>query len=831
MSEPATIRAHLRRRFETNRLVFWHDPDGEYAGELDSLDLGDVRIVRVENNEYGLKHRMLRAEPERRFLVYRPGPAPADIGNWLLDLELTYGVFTADRVSLVRQELGLTGEGMDEALRAHERFFRSAKRVQALRALLGPADDARLLRAKMSAVLLGQREHSLLEITRTVLTEHAGESRPRFEALADHGLDEFFWRGTASIYGYSSSRPSVDDFVLWLFREADRGFRADGAGGLHNIARDFGSLRYDVRSREAMKTLARRVAATIGYAEGIRETGYRDLLGTDVFEETEQRIVRDLARGVDERTVTAREVTEAVRQRQSSVWFDGHRRLYAAIGSASDLLTAIGCLDLSMRSFDEGLERYRTEWFRIDQLYRRFIHAARTAESPVPLEGLRARVERHYTNKFLYELGAAWQRQVDTADRWRSAALSSQTSFFAEHVQPVIRDGRRRAVVIVSDALRYEIADELGSRIRQEDRFDATLGAVLGVLPSYTQLGMAALLPHTTIGHSPGGDPVLVDGMPSNGTANRSRILAAAGGRAIQAEAVLALTRDELRELYQQHQVLYVFHDRIDATGDKPATETRVFEAAEETMRELVDLVKRLANANATNILITADHGFLFQHTPLADAFHLSTQPAGDEIRVVNRRYVLGRGLREDPAFSTFTADRLGLAGDLEVQVPKSVHRLRLPGAGSRFVHGGATLQEVVVPVLTVGKKRRSDTELVGVEVLPETDKITTGQLVVKLYQTRPVSEKVRPRQLRACLYAGDVLISDRPELVFDQESADTRDRYQNVVLLLTQEANDHNNRAVEFRLEEPIPNTSQWRPYARAMYTLRRSFTSDFDF
>ena len=43
--------------------------------------------------------------------------------------------------------------------------------------------------------------------------------------------------------------------------------------------------------------------------------------------------------------------------------------------------------------------------------------------------------------------------------------------------------------------------------------------------------------------------------------------------------------------------------------------------------------------------------------------------------------------------------------------------------------------------------------------------------------------------------------------------------------MLLSQDANDYNNRAVEFRLEERIPNTNQWRVYAKAMYTLKRSF------
>ena len=258
-----------------------------------------------------------------------------------------------------------------------------------------------------------------------------------------------------------------------------------------------------------------------------------------------------------------------------------------------------------------------------------------------------------------------------------------------------------------------------------------------------------------------------------------------------------------------------------------------MFEAVEDTLRDLVDLVKKAANANATNIFVTADHGFLFQDEELPDQFFLSTKPEGDDILVTNRRFVLGHGLKRDPAFTTFTAAQLGLEGDLEIQLPKSIHRLRLPGGGSRFVHGGATLQESVVPVLAINKKRKSDTRMVNVTVMPETDKITTGQLVVKLFQAEPVSDKVQPRVLRAGLYVGETLISTDPPpaLTFDSVSPEQRDRYQTVQLLLNKEANDHNNRVVELRLEERIPNTNQWRVYEKAIYMLKRSFTSDFDF
>lgn len=831
MSSLGAVLPHLEQRFESQRLVFWHDADGEYASELNALDLAGVTTLRVKNNEYAVKNRVLHDEPTGKFLIYRGTPVPPGIGNWLLDLELAYGVFTADRTALIRQGLGLTGSGIDDVVRDHEKFFRAAKRVQSLKVLLTADDDADRLRAKMCAVLLGQREHSMLELTRALLTENARDDRDKYEALAEQGLHSFHWAGVTKIYGYEASEPSVDDFVLWMFRQAITGFASYTPGALRNIQLDFASLRNDRRSADALAILARRASESLDYGNSIEDAELSEIVGNDLFEDVESKVISALAHGVVERTMSAREVSETIRARQSSIWVDNYRELYAALGAASELLGELTTARFEITSFDEGLDLYRKTWFRIDQLYRQFHFAARTTEYAGPLEALRVEVEKHYANRFLYDLGNAWQQQVDAVDNWRSVTLRPQTRFFADYVEPIIRKGNRKAVVIISDALRYEVADELRSRIRQEDRFDATLEAVLGVLPSYTQLGMAALLPHKTLGHSHDGDPVLVDGQRSDGTGNRNKVLALVDGFAIQAEEVLSMPRAELRELYGAHQVLYVYHDRIDATGDKARTERQVFEAANDALRDLVDLIKRLTNANATNILVTADHGFLYQDTPLADAFYLSTKPQGDDLVVTNRRYVLGRGLKDDPAFRKFEPEQLGLSSDLEVQIPKSIHRLKLPGAGSRFVHGGASLQEVVVPVLTVNKKRKSDTRPVNVEVLPETDKITTGQLVVKLFQSEPVSEKVQPRTLRAGIYVGETLISNQSELIFDQPSDDKRDRYQSARMLLSQDANEFNNRSVELRLEEQIPNTTQWRVYQRAQYLLKRSFTSDFDF
>ena len=258
-----------------------------------------------------------------------------------------------------------------------------------------------------------------------------------------------------------------------------------------------------------------------------------------------------------------------------------------------------------------------------------------------------------------------------------------------------------------------------------------------------------------------------------------------------------------------------------------------MFGAAEETLDELLRLVKKLTNANASNLLITADHGFIYQNRPLAESDFLSAEPEGREVLYTDRRFVLGKGLRAHPSFKTFSPDQLSLAGTLEVQIPKSINRLRRQGSGSRFVHGGATLQEVVIPVISINKKRQSDVGRVDVEFIGGGGKtITTGQLAVVLYQTEPVTAKQQARRLKAGIYTleGEP-ISDTHDLSFDFGSDNPRERELPVRFILSRKADEFNNQQVELRLDEQVDGTSHYAKYKAVRYAIRRSFSSEFDF
>lgn len=830
MVDLISIQDALQSRFASQRVVFWHDPAGEYAADLDALDLGAVNVIRVEDNEFGVKNTVL-ADHVCKHLVYRSGDLPRGTANWLLDLELAYGVFTADKTSMLQRELGVIDPALLPVIEQHRKFFSANSRKQALEKLLNDGDDAARLRSKMCQVLVKASGNKLADIVRELLAENAGGKTAKFDELVTFGLDQFFWDGLASIYKYLSTTPTIDDFVLWMFSRAIEDFASTSPDEFRNIRSDFNGLRYDVRTQEVMTTLASRAADALDVNSKIEHRDYRELATITIFEEIDHKVIVDLAAAVATKSVTPREVADIVRQRRHSLWSAKYTKLYEAIQSASELLAAIAALPHAIASAAVGLEKYQSDWFRIDQHYRWFTYSHQTADFQKPLESLKAEVDKQYANKYLYDFGGTWQQALDPMSEWKSAALVPQAKFFDRHVAPVVKDGRTKVVVIISDGMRYEIAEELASMIRSENRFDASLAAVLGSLPSYTQLGMASLLPQSNLELDPEGLPVLADGKPTNGTANRDKIMQTVKGHAIMAAEVLAMSGSELRELYTKHHIFYVYHDRIDAAGDKAPTERTVFEAAEETLREVLQLVKKWTNANATNILITSDHGFLYQDIPLEQSYYVSESPQGDAVTKTNRRYVLGRSLKPSPSFMTFTSAQAGLVGEIDIQIPKSIHRIPKPGAGTRYVHGGASLQEIVVPVITVNKKRKSDVRPVNVDLMPETDKITTGQLAVKLLQREAVTDKIQPRQVRLGLYVGDTLISDQPVLTFDSASDDQRDRYQKAVLYLTQDADQYNNRPVELRLEKPIPNTTQWKSFSKGNYTIKRSFTSDFDF
>ena len=835
MSNPKITQA-LSNLFDKQRIVFWYDTRLEFRADFETLELPDVEKVELANNEFGVKYRLLREQPEQKFLIYREGTEPSHLHNWLLDVQLASGnCFRTDQVALWLAELEL-GPDCYPLLEAHVAFFESAKRREALSKLLEPGDSQNLLQRKMLAVCAGN-EPRLDVILESLLGDLAAGKDVRIKLIESSGLNTYLWEQVKRAYGYSSEQPGLHDFVIELFKACfmlgiDPAYKAR----LSAEALVFLKRWKDSRSHEqSFETLSEQCAAVLQIDDKLQTLDWRSLLELDYFELIDRKILSELVRAVVARTVTAQEVEQWVRQRRQSHWFERFKDVYLALEHAAQFIQVLDITQLQMESLTDGVKKYASQWFRLDQRYRKFVYHLRESGQASLLGELAMQVENLYGNNYLSRLNDRWQQHVDAAQQWEAAPVVLQRNFFSRYVQPFV-ERRTKVCVLISDAFRYEVGEELQSLIRQEDRFEADLEPMLSMLPSYTQLGMAALLPNSNLqlADNDSGD-VIVDGQSAQGSVNRGKILATRvpASQVVRAKDLMAMTQADSRALLRDNEVVYVYHNLIDKTGDTRDTEERVFAAAEETLSELIRLVKKLTNANASNLLITADHGFIYQNHPLQESDFLSGEPEGDEVLYRDRRFVLGRGLREGASFKTFNPLQLGLTGTLMVQIPKSINRLRLKGSGSRFVHGGATLQEVVIPVIRINKKRQSDVGRVDVEFIGGGGKtITTGQLAVVLYQTEAVTEKLQSRRLRAGLFTLDgELVSDQHELLFDFSSANPRERELPVRFILSRKADEANNQQVELLLEETVEGTSHFTRYKAARYSIRRSFSSEFDF
>ena len=824
----------LIKLFDRHRIVFWYDAKQELRDDFEALSLPDIEKLELTNNEFGIKYQILREKPEQKFLLYRYGPQPDELDNWLLDVQLAHAEFRTDQVAIWLSELEL-GLEFSDVVQNHAEFFQATKRKDTLKKLLKADDTLGQIRLKMMAVIVVS-EPRLDSILENLLQELAEGRDDKIKLISRCALDNFLWEQVSRCYGYQFDEPSIRDFAIELFKSC-YAMGTDGQVKLTGDALVFLKRWKDSRQFEnCFETLSAECADVLNIEQDLAKRALPELIELDYFRLIDQKIISDLVRAVTLRTLSSGDVALLIRQRRQGHWYKEFANLYEAIDYAAQFLQALGEVNLEMDSLASGVDRYCRVWFRLDQLYRKFTYHVRMSGQASLMEMLTEQMENLYSNNYLLKLGDNFQVFVDSAAQWEAAPVRGQKDFFESWVRPFLRKDNK-VCVIISDAMRYEIGEELLTLIRQEDRYSAEIEPVLSMLPSYTQLGMAALLPNKELAIADNETgTVLVDGQSSQGTANRTKILQAAlngSGQAMTAEDFMAMNRDDSRELLKANQVLYIYHNRIDHTGDKMHSEGQAFEAAEQTLDDLLKLVKKLTAANANNLLITADHGFIYQHREIAESDFLSVEPEGEVILYRDRRFILGKNLHPSKGLRAFNAKQLGLCGDVEVQIPKSINRLRLKGSGSRFVHGGASLQEVVIPIIKINKKRHSDVSVVEVDILRGASSvITSGQLAVTLYQIDSVTDKVQARVLRAAIYSeeGD-LISDSHDLLFDFSSENPRERELQIRFILSRKADEVNGQEVILRLEEKHVGTSHYKEYKSLRYRMRRSFTSDFDF
>ena len=822
---------HQKFIIESERLVFWHDPNVEFAdyvGEGLSGDLADVQVLDVAKvGGLSAKLRLEQDDTEGKYLIYSKGEMPRAEEDWLLDIRLYSAQFHADVASLWLQELGLSRLSMRDHLKARAVFMGSQERRKKLKRLVDADDDEATHDLKMMAVLVGSPMANPFDVLRALCHGHVQNDRfdlstpPTVIAtLEKMALLERFWAIMGRDFSYTAEEPSVAGllrkiFISELFHESDDALMDSiahhklPAAGRQNAVVFLTQWRDSSGKSDSYDAAAAAVAAEQKVSEPLATLGLDTLRDVYTFWEAEKRVVsslKDRLQG-ERQSLNVESLTELVSERKAGYWLTGQRRELPdrqAIACAYDAIVAAAELfelhlahqqALSFETPEKLLNAYRDKLHRFDRLYRDFCTQAKPALSQGwdLLKTLAEDVERVYDQGFLQPLGIEWSRLLDEGflDKWSIEEFPPQQNFYAKCIGPHIKaSDRKRAYVIISDAFRYEAAKELAESLNSVYRMDAQLSAMLGVLPSYTELGMASLLPHDVLAYNEKGS-VLVDGKTCASIDARSNILASVGGMACQAATLRAMKLEEAREFTQGARTVYIYHNVIDARGDSASTEGETFEAVSSCIAELAELVQFCVNKlNAAKVWVTADHGFLFQKLAPdeTDKSKLSDKP--DHAVKSKKRYVIGQDLGTVPeAHHGAIEATSGATGGMEFWIPRAANRFHFTG-GARFVHGGAMPQEVVVPLVTVthvrgAKSGSTRSEKVSVQVLGGNHKITTPKYRFEIIQTEAVGERRKPITLRAAVYDGANPVTSVETITFDSDSDSIEDRKKSIRLEL----------------------------------------------
>ncbi|MDD2609336.1 MAG: BREX-1 system phosphatase PglZ type A [Giesbergeria sp.] len=842
MDSPPFLPALARLFTEGHNLVFWNDAEGEFTQDIDSLVLNNANVLRLDQTPLLKVKRELEAAPSANWLLYSPAPVPEPVDDWLLDARLRGKAFSADTASMQLDELGLASHALRPHLKQRAKFLRAKDRLERLKRWVHPQDTAADLDRKMLAVLARADTPDAASIFLKIFSTLAADGsdlsvtpKPLAD-MASNGLEPTLWTLAEQEFGYTvaaaEESPSlrgllyhllVTDFVnaVGTAPPALKPFViTDRARAAH--ASVFASRwRSDMSNYASYDTLAKVVAEELHIEALLGQLHADQLAEAMTFEAVEKRIIADLkGRIMAGHGANMDAMRTLIAKRRNGHWANpllaGANENTKALSASYDALEAAASFfelqaahsqGFSFANAQTAFERYRDELFRFDQLYRVFMRATEAVE-PMGwslLHELRVRMEESYSGWFISHLASAWDAVLEgeggLLQQWRLPDVAHQASFYQHYVASSFSAaGPKRVYVVISDAFRFEAAQELARELNSRNRVKARLDAMLGVLPSYTTLGMASLLPHQSMAYKANAAlDVTVDGLPTATLEQRSAILAQHGGVAIGRDELMEKGKDKGREFVRPYQVVYVYHDRIDAIGDKRGTETKTFEATAQAIQELSELVGFIFNnLNGSTIFLTADHGFLYQESALEEADRIAVQEGMPGVLKSKKRYILGRGLW--PMQGTWagnTASTAGTApgeGSVDFLLPKGAGRFHFVG-GARFVHGSAMPQEIVLPVLVIKESEASQTRTRTVEVsqLGSSHRVVTNKQRFEFIQNDAVSDRVLPVTLLLSIRDGEVPVSDEQAVTFDSTSSMLEERKRSIFLTIQAGTYDRN--------------------------------------
>jgi len=770
---------------DTRKLVFWYDDKAEFAEDIDSLKLVNAKVYHMEpDNQFYTKYFLERQDRTTNYLIYAPFPRPNVRDNHLEDTLLYSRQFFADRASLLTVDLGIE-EKYKPVMQKYIKLFKAKDRTQRFYDLEIDHFTKETIEVGLMSVLCKTRTASFEEVLRVVLTDDGFEDNKFLAEFEKYDLLPAFWSYCEEQFGYTDVKPTLEKLAVTMFvtyterylhDELPPAWKSFVSYKSGNIIAFLDNLMNNVLYRDKYNEISAYVARGLNAASVFKAYQPEALIACDTFAVLNNFMIgwvndrllnEDIGAKLGDLTIPA-----ICQERRKKHFGAGYQVQYFLLEYAYYLISAAEYH--SQDSFKGMVEQYLARDCLIDTHYRKFYYYYDQLSENTSFEKLRDLVENIYSNEYLSEVIPKWNSFLVREDI--IPVISLQRNFYNQHVLY----SKDRVVVIISDALRYEVGRSLFDKLQDDEKCTAKLKAMLSVLPSDTKFGMAALLPHKTLAMTDDYQ-VLVDGMPCHDLKQREAILKSysPNSRCVQFDDVKTMKKAELRELFTGMEVIYIYHNQIDARGDKSNTEDEVFTACEEAVEEIFALIKRLSvSANTNHFIVTADHGFIYKRDKLLESDKIA-HVAGLEA-LVNHRFIVSEQAVAGDGIASLTVGSIFNNSDSKViSFPVSSNVFKVAGGGQNYVHGGSSPQEMLVPVIEVKtEKGHMETRPAQIMLVSMVQKITNLISSLDFMQSEPVSDVVKATNYRVFFISEDnEKISNECIYVADKRDVDPQKR------------------------------------------------------
>lgn len=765
--------------FYQRRIIFWYDEDKEFGDKLDEVILENAKVITLTgNNAFSVKKLLSVDDLTTNYLVYSPISYNRLDDNWLLDVELYSEQFRADLISIWMDEMGLVSNpAIRKLVKNYRTYFRAIdRRSKIIKQNKVPTTPAQLHMAVMAAIC-GLKDAQPNKILHSVFQAGLDLSdNSIYQEFIKYQADEAFWAMVRQGCGFIEGEPELGRLAIHLLlTAATRTMRQEYLAGLDGFISmphqaycyDFISEWLHSEDRGQLYDIARYVEDEVRLHQRFEKMTVDDLVDTECFPCINEVILIKLMTEISDHIIDVDAITSTVEKRRTCVWYEPFKNFYDGILQVANMQNFFKEHSAGFHTAEAKKiwKKYTESYYQMDTYYRLFhLSFQKSLEtSNILLDDLFKqvvdKVEGLYIHWFLGELGNNWSDVC--ADELKNYGKIQEVPQQEDFYSSRIKNTSARVFVIISDAMRYEVAATMVDQLRRESQSKVSIKSMQSIFPSITKFGMAALLPHKEMSVEIRNNilTVLNDGQ-FTASGYRDKVLKSedSASVALKYKEIIAMKRAERSALVKGMDVVYIYHDTIDEASH--TSDTAVFDACEKTISELKNLIRIIVNEfGGTNILITADHGFLYTYSPLKEEDKMDSKGFNDvdtvnsnTIREENVRRCVEYGRRyaimqkgEQPDY-LMPVKFLDGNTDFEGYAPRESIRIKMKGGGMNFVHGGISLQEMVVPVIEYHhlrndsmeykrNKKKYDTKPVAVQLLSANRKISNMIFSLNFYQ------------------------------------------------------------------------------------------------